>query len=183
MTTHRPPNCGPAWFRGANRLLDGAAGLFQTAAELLLTVMLVINFANIVLRNIGQPSLLWVSPWTLVLMVWAVFLGFFVMYRRHLDIVLGLVIDRLGPFGRRMARVLTALAGLAFTLILLAETPQILARQRGTMELIGLTRYWLSLPLLASAAMLTLHFLTDLIGVLAGWADDDAPGSEEAAQW
>ena len=116
-------------------------------------------------------------------MVWAVFLGFFVMYRRHLDIVLGLVIDRLGPFGRRMARVLTALAGLAFTLILLAETPQILARQRGTMELIGLTRYWLSLPLLASAAMLTLHFLTDLIGVLAGWADDDAPGSEEAAQW
>ena len=71
MTTHRPPNCGPAWFRGANRLLDGAAGLFQTAAELLLTVMLVINFANIVLRNIGQPSLLWVSPWTLVLMVWA----------------------------------------------------------------------------------------------------------------
>ena len=34
-----------------------------------------------------------------------------------------------------------------------------------------------------SEIMRTLHFLTDLIGVLAGWADDDAPGSEEAAQW
>ena len=35
--------------------------------------------------------------------------------------------------------------------ILLAEAPQIFARQRGNMEIVGLSRYWLSVPMLASS--------------------------------
>lgn len=174
---------GPAWFRVIDRLLDGVATGFQTVAEALLAIMLVINFINIILRNAGIPSLLWVSPWTGVMMVWAVFLAFFVMYRRHLDIVLMIVIARCGRIGLKLSRVLTALAGLLVVGVLLAEAPQIFARQRGNMEMIGLTRYWLSVPMLASALMLMLHFLSDLVAVLAGWATDEAAGDEKATAW
>lgn len=174
---------GPHWFRLVDRVLDGMTTVFQRAAEGLLAVMLAINIANIILRNIGQDSLLWVSPWTQVLMVWSVFLAFYVMYRRHLDIVLMIVVGRCGRIGLKLSRILTALAGLLVVGVLLAEAPQIIARQRGTMDLIGLTRYWLSLPLLASAVMLCLHFLVDLVALLAGWASDEGSGDKEALQW
>ncbi|MFV0246311.1 MAG: TRAP transporter small permease, partial [Qingshengfaniella sp.] len=179
MTAHATAPRGPGWFRIVDRVLDSVAGLFQTSAEIMMAIMLVINMANIVLRNIGQPSLLWVSPWTGVLMVWAVFLAFYVMYRRHLDIALMILVKRFGPGGMRMARGLTAVAGLIVAGILLAEAPQILRRQRGTMELIGLTRYWLSIPLLMSCAMLILHFLAELCALCAGWSARAGDGDEE----
>lgn len=174
---------GPPWFRLIDTLLESVASLFQFIAGSFLAIMLVINIANIILRNIGQPSLLWVSPWTQVLMVWSVFLAFYVMYRRHLDIVLLIVVRRFGHVGLILSRTLTAFVGLVVVGILLAEAPQILARQRGTMDLIGLTRYWLSIPLLISSFMLCLHFLSDLVALFAGWANEDAPGDEEATQW
>lgn len=183
MTHTSPARTRPPWFRAIQRFLDVVAGLFQTVAEALLAIMLVINFANIVTRNAGLPSLLWVSPWTGVLVVWAVFLAFYVMYRHHLDIALTIVTQRFGRSGIRLSRLLTALAGLLVVGILLAEAPQILTRQRGNMEMVGLTRYWLSVPLLASALMLALHFLADLVGVLAGWVGDDPAGDERAAAW
>ena len=174
---------GPGWFRGVDRVLDAIASLFQTAAEAMLTFMLLANLANIILRNLGEPSLLWVSPWTGVLMVWSVFLAFYVMYRRHLDIALTILVGRFGQRGMKLSRGLTAVVGLLVVGILVAEAPQILARQRGTMEIVGLTRYWLSVPLIASSAMLVIHFLVDLVALFAGWAAPVPAGDEEAAQW
>lgn len=174
---------GPPWFRLVDRVLETVAEIFQILAECFLAIMLVINFLNIVLRNLGFPSLLWVSPWTQFLMVWAVFLAFYVMYRRHLDIVLMVVMGRFGHIGVKLSRILTAIAGLVVVGVLLAEVPQILTRQRGAMDLIGLTRFWLSVPLIASALMLFVHFLFDLVALLAGWADDETPGDEEAMSW
>lgn len=175
----RPP--GPAWFRRINRFLDGAAALFQAMAVLMLAVMLATNFANILLRNSGNPTLLWVSPWTGVLMVWSVFLAFFVMYRHGLDIELTILTDRMGRHGQMVARGLTGLAGLVVAGVLLAEAPQILTRQRGTMEMIGLTRYWLSVPMLASCALLIVHFITDLVGLACGWSARRGPGERVSA--
>jgi TRAP-type C4-dicarboxylate transport system permease small subunit len=178
---------GPPWFRFLNRILDGAAALFLAMAVAMLAFMLAANFANIVLRNSGHPSLLWVSPWTAVLMVWSVFLVFFVMYRRRLDIELTIVVDRLGRHGPAIARGLTASVGLVIAGVLVAEAPQILTRQRGTMEIVGLTRYWLSVPLLASSALLVLHFLAELAALAFGWTvgrpAGSAPGTETAQTW
>lgn len=165
----------PAWFRQANRGLDGVASLFQAVAVAMLAAMLAINLANIIIRNVGLPSLLWVSPWTGLLMVWSVFLAFYVMYRRHQDIVLMILVGRFGDRGIKLSRILTALAGLLLVGVLLVEAPQILKRQRGTLELIGLTRYSLSIPLLLSSAFLLLHFLLDLVGIFRGWNAPKAP--------
>lgn len=184
MTVTVSPRCGPLRYRQIDRLLDGTAILFQTLAEALLAMMLFANLTNIVLRNAGQDTLLWVQPATQMLMVWCVFLAFFVMYRRHLDIVLTLVIERFGQTGLKLSRALTAVAGLIVVGVLVAEAPQIVARQRGNMEVIGLTRHWLSIPLIASSLMLCIHFVSDLIGLAAGWHKaDEAAGDAEATQW
>ena len=180
-------NHGPSWFRVVDRVLDCIAGIFQAVAGSFLAIMVTINLVNIILRNLGQPSLLWVSPWTGLLMVWSVFLAFYVMYYRNLDIVLMIVIQRLGVIGLKFSRLLTALAGLLVVGILLAEAPQIFARQRGTMELIGLTRYWISVPMLASAFMLCIHFVVELVALAAGWSrlnhSADISAIQEASQW
>jgi len=180
-------NHGPRWFRAVDRVLDLVAGMFQAVAGSFLAIMVTINLANIILRNLGQPSLLWVSPWTGLLMVWSVFLAFYVMYHRNLDIVLMILVQRLGPVGLKFSRLLTALAGLLVVGVLLAEAPQIFARQRGTMELIGLTRYWISAPMLASAFMLSIHFVVDLIALATGWSrlsnSAETPANPEASQW
>lgn len=93
------------------------------------------------------------------------------------------VMGRFGHIGVKLSRILTAIAGLVVVGVLLAEVPQVLTRQRGAMDLIGLTRFWLSVPLIASALMLFVHFLFDLVALLAGWADDETPGDEEAMSW
>ena len=173
----------PKWVRTVDAILDGAATVFQGGAMLLLVLMLAFNFANILLRNAGADSLLWVSPWTGVMMVWSVFLAFYVMYRRRLDIELMILIDRFGRRGRLFSRVLTGIAGLVVAGILLAEAPQIFARQRGNMEIVGLSRYWLSVPMLASSLMLLIHFIFDLICIPAGWSRDEPAGDEGAAAW
>jgi TRAP-type C4-dicarboxylate transport system permease small subunit len=180
-------NPGPKWFRVVDQVLDRIASMFQAVSGGFLAIMVVINLGNIILRNLGQPSLLWVSPWTGLLMVWSVFLAFYVMYHRNLDIVLMIVIERFGQIGLKFSRLLTALAGLLVVGVLLAEAPQIFARQRGAMELIGLTRYWISVPMLASALMLTVHFVFDLIALATGWSrgnhSTNTHANEEVSQW
>jgi TRAP-type C4-dicarboxylate transport system permease small subunit len=52
--------------------------------------------------------------------------------------------------------------------LLLAEAPRTLASQVGDMELIPLQRYWMSVPLFLSAALVGLHFLLDFIKALSG---------------
>jgi hypothetical protein len=52
--------------------------------------------------------------------------------------------------------------------LLLAEAPRTLASQVGDMELIPLQRYWLSVPLFLSAALVAVHFFLDLIKALMG---------------
>jgi TRAP-type C4-dicarboxylate transport system permease small subunit len=173
----------PGWLRAANRLLDGASGVFLVIAELMIVAMLVMNFANILLRNLGGASLLWVAPWTGVLMVWSVFFAFYVMYRRNLDIKLTFFVGRWGEGAQRKLRLLASLVGIVVTLVIVLETTQILARQRGILELVGLQRYWLSVPLIASSALLVAHFLVEAIGILGGWRITEVPDDAEAPQW
>jgi TRAP-type C4-dicarboxylate transport system permease small subunit len=161
----------PLWFRGMDRFLDLAATLFQILAEGLLAIMLASNLLNLVMRNSGAGSLLWVSPWTGVMMVWAVFFSFFVIYRRQLDITLSFVIAKFGPKMRLTMRVLTGLCAIFVAGVIVLEAPQILNRQRGTMEIVGITRYWLSVPLIISSFLIVLHFILDIIAVLTGWHD------------
>ncbi len=176
-----PPK--PYLLRLLDRILDGAAVVSQTCAEILVGIMLLINIVNVASRNLGGPSLLWVWPWTATLMVWSVFLAFYVMYRRNMDISMSFLVERLAPVWQKAATIMAHLCGLIVTGLITLEAPQILARQVGVIELVGLQRYALSVPLLISSALLVVHFLSEIVSILMGHSSIAPPEDDEALIW
>ncbi len=150
------------------RLLGVCERLFHIAANALLAIMLAINLANIVSRLLFDRGLVWVFPWTTVMFVWMTFLGFFVVYRRSKDITVDFVIERLGGTARHASRLFVNAAVLALMAVLLWEAPDLLARQVGVIEMVGLQRYWLSVPLFTSCVLIGLHFILDTAAALRG---------------
>lgn len=173
----------PGWMRPIDRLMDHLATVMLGGSSALLAMMLVLNLINIFMRNLGFGSLLWVSAWTGVMMVWCVFLSFYPMYRRSMDITLTIFIARLGPLANRIFHFLTAICGIIVCGLLVAELPNILARQRGELELVGLQRYWLSIPLILSSALIVVHFALEILGSLLGWRQARITDETEQLQW
>ena len=148
--------------------LAGAERVFFVLANGCLLAMLVLNVVNIAWRGITDKSLNFVWPWTGLLFVWMSFFGFFIVYRRAKDITVDFFVDLAGARARHLTRLLSDLIIVALMALLLAEAPRTLESQVGDMELIELQRYWMSVPLFASAALVGLHFLLDLIDALHG---------------
>ena len=149
-------------------LLAAAERLFLLLANAALAAMLAINVANIVWRGVTEKNLNFVWPWTTLLFVWMTFFGFFVIYRRAKDITVDYFIDLMGNKALAATRLLSDVIIVGLMLLLLAEAPRTLASQVGDMELIPLQRYWMSVPLFMSAALVGLHFLIDLVKALQG---------------
>ena len=80
-----------------NRGLALFEKLFLWTACLCMTSMLVLNIANLLVRNISGKGIVWVWAWTGVLFIWSVFLAFFVLYRRNLDVTLDFFLQRMPP--------------------------------------------------------------------------------------
>lgn len=152
-------------------ILLKAEQVFVVAANLCLLGMLVLNTINIGWRAIFDKNLNFVWPWTGLLFVWMSFFGFFVIYRRAKDITVDYFVDLAGEWARRTSRLLSDLIIVGLMTLLLIEAPRTLASQVGEMELIPLQRYWMSVPLFASAALVGLHFLVDLLKALQGQAE------------
>lgn len=153
---------------GGERFLAQAERLFLALANLALAVMLAINILNIFWRGLIGQNLNFVWPWTTLLFVWMTFFGFFVIYRRGKDITVDYFVDRIGERARHATRILSGLITVGLMGLLIFEAPRTLASQVGDMELIPLQRYWMSVPLFLSAALVGLHFLLDLCKVLRG---------------
>jgi TRAP-type C4-dicarboxylate transport system permease small subunit len=160
----------PSWalasIDAADRLLGRIERLFLWASCACLAVMLATNIANLLVRNITGRGIIWVWPWTGTLLIWSVFLAFFVLYRRRLDITVEYFLDRVAPAWRRAARVLISACGVLMMGVILIEAPQIIARQVGVMDFIGLERYALSIPFIASAALIALDMTLDAVRTL-----------------
>lgn len=142
--------------------------VFFALANTCLVAMLAINALNIAWRGAFDQSLNFVWPWTNLLFVWMSFFGFAVVYRRGKDITVDFFVDLAGPAARRVTRVLADLIVIALMVLLLVEAPRTLESQVGDMELIELQRYWMSVPLFASALVVGLHFFADLLQAFAG---------------
>ncbi|ESR27022.1 TRAP transporter small permease [Lutibaculum baratangense] len=143
--------------------LDAVEWAFRSAANLLLLAMLVINFLNIASRFFTNQGLAWVFPLTTVMFVWMTFLGFYVVYRRGKDITVDFLLDRLGAKANMVARILVDLAMLLLLGVLLAEAPALLSRQVGNIEMVGIQRYWLSVPFFVSCFLIVIHVLVDMV--------------------
>jgi TRAP-type C4-dicarboxylate transport system permease small subunit len=153
---------------GIDTVLARSEKLFLVLANGCLALMLLINIFNIGWRAITDRNINFVWPWTGLLFVWMCFLGFFVIYRRANDITVDFFVDLIGPKARHATRVMSDLIIIALMALLLIEAPRTLESQVGSMELIALERYWMSVPLFVSAFLVGLHFLRDLIGALSG---------------
>lgn len=148
--------------------LAHAERLFLALANVALAAMLAINILNIFWRGAAGQNLNLVWPWTTLLFVWMTFFGFFVIYRRATDITVDYFVDLMGSKALMATRLLSDIITVGLMCLLLAEAPRTIATQVGDMELIPLERYWMSVPLFLSAALVALHFFLDLIKALKG---------------
>jgi len=155
--------------------MDGVLGVFErlflALANLCLGVMLVANMANIASRALFDKGLVYVFPWSVVLFVWMTFFGFFVVYRRGKDITVDFLIDRSGKHARLVSRLVVDLLVIGLMLVMLIQAPHIIRSQVGTIEMVGLERYSMSIPLFVTAALIALDFLLDVIKALMGWPE------------
>lgn len=145
--------------------------LFLAIANLCLAVMLVANMANIASRALFDKGIIYVFPWSIVLFVWMTFFGFFVVYRRGKDITVDFLIDRLGDRARLASRLLVDVLVISLMLVMLAQAPHIIRSQVGTIEMVGLERYSLSVPLFVTAALIALDFALDMIKAVLGYPE------------
>lgn len=158
--------------------LAGAERGFLFAANGLLLGMLVINLANILSRLLFDIGIIWVFPWTAVMFVWCIFIAFFVIYRRGQDISIDILTRRLAPRARAAAQIFVALAVLGLMGLFLAQAVVLVPRQVGRIDLVGIQRYWLSIPLFVSCILIALDFILRLRRSLT----DFAQASHEAKQ-
>jgi TRAP-type C4-dicarboxylate transport system permease small subunit len=150
------------------RALASCERLFLAIANLCLAVMLVANMANIASRALFDKGIIYVFPWSIVLFVWMTFFGFFVVYRRGKDITVDFLIDRLGDRARLASRLLVDVLVIGLMLVMLAQAPHIIRSQVGTIEMVGLERYSMSVPLFVTAALIALDFALDMIKAVLG---------------
>ena len=74
-------------FHRLDHLLDLMDRLFLIMANGCLAATVIANAVNILWRGILDEAIVLVWPWSMMLFVWAAFLGFFVLYRRKKDVV------------------------------------------------------------------------------------------------
>jgi TRAP-type C4-dicarboxylate transport system permease small subunit len=155
----------PAPLAALDRLLGVFENLSLWASTACIGVMLVINVANLIGRNVTGRGIVWVWPWTGTLLIWSVFLAFYVLYRRRLDITVEYFIDRMSPKWRRATRIFVDLCGVLMMSIILIEAPQIIARQVGEMQFVGLERYALSIPLICASFLIAIDMALDAVKI------------------
>ena len=131
--------------------------LFLFTACGLLLAMLTINLVNILSRLVFDIGIIWVFPWTGVLFVWVVFVSFFLIYRHSHDISIDLVTRRLPEPAARVAALFVISVIILLMLTLLYQAPKLLPRQVGKLDMVGIQRYWLSVPLYVSAILIILE--------------------------
>jgi TRAP-type C4-dicarboxylate transport system permease small subunit len=158
------------------RALGVAERLFLVLANVCLGLMLLFNAVNIFSRGVFDISITFVWPWTLLLFIWMTFFGFYVIYRRAKDITVEYFVELAGPRAVHAARLFSDVLIIALMALIVVEAPRTLASQVGDMELIPLQRYWMSVPLFLSAALVLVHFAADLARALGG-----APEGRHAA--
>ena len=91
----------------------------ETLIAVLLGLMTVITFANVIARYVFNDNILWALEATVFLFAWLVLLGASYAVKRSLHLGIDLLINALGPAARRVLGLVSVLACLAFSILLL----------------------------------------------------------------
>ncbi len=151
-----------------DRILAVIDRLFLVGANAALFAMLLVTALNVASRAFLGQGVVWAFPISIVCFVWMSFLGFFVVYRQNKDITVDFLFNATPPPVRRAGRMLVDIAVIALLLIILREAPELIQRQVGNIEMVGIQRYWLSVPFFVSCGLIALHFFSDFVHALRG---------------
>lgn len=91
----------------------------ETAIALCLGLMTLITFANVVARYVYNDNILWALELTVFLFAWLVLLGMSYGVKKHVHIGVDVLINAVSPPLKRFFAILSALACLAFSVLLL----------------------------------------------------------------
>ena len=151
-----------ALIRALDRFLAFSDRAFLVLANGCLAVMLVGNMINMAVRAVFDTSFVQVWPATMLLFVWSIYLGFFVLYRRGKDVTVNFLVSRLSTAANHRIQLLVNLLIVAFMVVMVVATWRYLPLQAGVQELIGVPRWVQSVPLLASSALILLNALVQV---------------------
>ena len=156
-----------------------AEKVFLAIANVLLLAMLAINFVNIASRLLFDVGIIWVFPLTNVMFVWVIFFAFFVIYRRGQDVAIDVITRRLPARVQALIQMFVSVVVIGLMAIVLAQAPTLIPRQVGMIDLIGIQRYWLSVPFFFSCTLIivqfALHFATALAALRTGASPESPP--------
>lgn len=119
--------------------------LVGAAAVILLLAMLAAVFLGVVFRLIGEP-LAWSDELAQYLLVWTAFIGWIIATRSRSHIRIGLIIDRLKGWPRRLVEIAIQLLVALLGAVLLAKSFGLIER--------NVDVEWVSLPLSVSLVYL-----------------------------
>lgn len=143
--------------------------------EGLLLVMMVVLCADVFLgvfsRYVIGRTFTWYDEIARLLFVWIVFLGAAVGVRRTAHFRLHLVIDRLGPTGRRLAHAVGVLVLIGFGLVLIQQGWKLVELgQFQRTPVMGLSKQWIYASVPTGGILIILYSLPHLWRALRGEA-------------
>jgi TRAP-type transport system small permease protein len=148
--------------RALSRLVEG----------LLLVMMVVLCldvFLGVFSRYVIGRTFTWYDEIARLLFVWIVFLGAAVGVRRATHFRLHLLIDRLGPAGRRLAHAVGVLVLIGFGLVLIQQGWKLVELgQFQRTPVMGLSKQWIYASVPAGGILIILYSLPHLRHVLRG---------------
>lgn len=168
----------------ADRFGWSMGGAFMWLSNICLLAMLLLTTATIILRPLSMAPY-WMWPWTMVFFIWLSFFGFFALYARLADVRVDFVAGLFGPLGMVVTRLISDVATLTVTGVLLWQLPVVIATSRGVYDGailpagFELPRLALSVPLFISAALVALTALLDLAKMAAGMPENVAESHPE----
>jgi TRAP-type C4-dicarboxylate transport system permease small subunit len=151
-----------------DRLLDSANSVFKAIVGCLLTFMLIAYTLNIASRSILGRALDWVFPFTMFAFVWLVFFGLYCVVREGREVAVDFIVRR-APAHLAVVLAVTANAiALAVLGVILSTAPAAIHLIVGEIEMVGLQRYTMLLPLYASCALVLIHVVNRTVQILRG---------------
>ena len=91
----------------------------ETSIALCLGLMTLVTFANVIARYLFNSNILWALELTVFLFAWLVLMGASYAVKKHIHIGVDVVINMLGPKGRKVLALVAVSACLIYALMLL----------------------------------------------------------------
>jgi TRAP-type C4-dicarboxylate transport system permease small subunit len=152
------------------RLLGRAVALVEWFSVALLVAMVALVTWAVFTRYVLNSSLVWYDEFASYLLVWLTFFGAVVADHRRRHINFDLLVNKLGPSGRRVADIVGELAVLGFQFVLFWYG-WVLTERMGEETAISLPWVkiaWVTAVLPVAGAMLLVLSLDRLVALLSG---------------